>query len=225
MRYTGGKARIGKHLAPIIEKFRTPGEPIVEPFSGGANLTALLTGERIASDNNPFVIAFWNALQEGWNPPDTITKEIYQAVKSNPGNYPAELVGFLATGCSFGGKWFGSFAPLAATSRSACLKQLEKLQGVRFLCRPYADALEQGLVYCDPPYRGTAQEYNTRNFDHATFDNVVEAWSEKRTVLVSEFAGACPKHWELVWTRERVMKINNAKPSKVTEALYRVRIR
>lgn len=51
----------------------------------------------------------WQALQQGWQPPEIITKDEYYYVKEHKDENPA-LTGFVGFGCSFGGKWFGGLA-------------------------------------------------------------------------------------------------------------------
>jgi hypothetical protein len=64
MRYTGNKSRIVKHILPIILKHRKQNQWFVEPFVGGANITAKVEGLRLASDTNKYLIEFYH--QEFW---------------------------------------------------------------------------------------------------------------------------------------------------------------
>ena len=43
MKYMGSKARIAKHILPIILKDRKPNQWYSEPFTGGANLIDKVT--------------------------------------------------------------------------------------------------------------------------------------------------------------------------------------
>lgn len=46
MKYMGGKARIAKHIAPIInEAVKKSNGMLFEPFCGGCNITPILLGE------------------------------------------------------------------------------------------------------------------------------------------------------------------------------------
>ena len=49
MQYIGGKSRIATKLALYLESVRN-GRTFVEPFVGAANITAAMSGHRIASD-------------------------------------------------------------------------------------------------------------------------------------------------------------------------------
>jgi len=57
MKYMGSKTRIAKHILPIILKNRKPGQWYVEPFAGGMNTIYQISGNRLASDNNKYLIA------------------------------------------------------------------------------------------------------------------------------------------------------------------------
>ena len=88
MKYMGSKARIAKHILPIILKDRKPDQLYYEPFTGGANLIDKVTGRRIGSDNNIYLISLLNALSNGWEPPREVSKEYFLEVKNNKDKYP-----------------------------------------------------------------------------------------------------------------------------------------
>lgn len=45
-----------------------------------------------------------------------------------------------------------------------------------------------GVIYCDPPYRGTTPYPGVRPFDHERFYRRVREWSEITRVFVSEYS-------------------------------------
>ena len=57
MKYLGSKNRIAKNILPIMIKNRKDGQFWVEPFVGGANMIDKVSGNRIGSDSNEYVIA------------------------------------------------------------------------------------------------------------------------------------------------------------------------
>lgn len=59
MQYLGGKTRIAKEILPIILADRKEGQYFVEPFCGGCNVTANVSGNRIANDYNEYLIAMF----------------------------------------------------------------------------------------------------------------------------------------------------------------------
>lgn len=59
MIYLGGKSRIPKEILPLILADREEGQYSVEPFCGGCNVTAEVSGNRIANDYNEYLIAMF----------------------------------------------------------------------------------------------------------------------------------------------------------------------
>lgn len=202
MQYVGGKFRIRKELAAYLESVRG-GRTFVEPFCGGANITAEMSGVRIASDLCADVIMLWDAASKGWEPPTRISEEDYNEARTAPSSAYRGFVGF---GCSFGGKFFGGYARsgsrnYAMNAHNAILKKAKALKGVYFSCGPYLSlAPKNSLVYCDPPYAGTTQGYSSASFDSALFWKVMLEWSKRgNTVLVSEYTapGFCKEVWRI----------------------------
>lgn len=114
MKYMGSKARITKHILPIILKDRKQGQWYVEPFVGGANMIDKVDGNQIGGEFNSYIAEMWKELIKGTKPP-TITKGDYQNIKANPNNLPDWLVGWCGVAFSYSGKWFGGFAGKVAT--------------------------------------------------------------------------------------------------------------
>lgn len=129
MRYLGGKSKIRKQIAAFLESLRKPNQVYFEPFVGGGWVLQEISGDRIASDGNKALIAMYQALQDGWIPPDFVSNDEYNQVKLDyDKNSP--MLAFCGFGCSFAGKWFGGYARsegkdcYAATSKRSLLKQL-----------------------------------------------------------------------------------------------------
>lgn len=209
MKYMGSKARHAKEILPIILSGRTDGQWYVEPFVGGANVIDKVDGNRIGSDFNPYVIALWKAVSDGWVPPDLVTEEEYAEARRD--RVEDARTAFIGFGCSYSGKFFGGYARgddakgnprnYCAESKRNILKQAESLRGVQFHHCSYDD-LEippNSIIYCDPPYLGTTG-YATGSFDHDKFwqwcrDKV----SEGHRVYVSEYTA--PDDWVSVWEK------------------------
>lgn len=205
MQYLGSKSKIAKKILPIILKGATAQTTFIDMFCGGANLVDKIDiplKKKIAVDNDAYLISMWSQLQNGWQPPDNITKEQYINIRNlnkNPTNFgtigtinPATtcFVGYL---CSFGGKWWGGYAAnskgdnYAARAKRVLLKQIENLKDVEFKLSDYwnVEIPENSIVYCDPPYEGTT-EYKTK-FDHNKFWDWVRETSKKHPVYISEY--------------------------------------
>lgn len=82
MQYPGGKVRLSKYIAPILQKYRER-RTYLEPFCGMCGmLQAVRGGERIASDVNESLILMLKGLQDGsFYPPACVTKEVYEKLK------------------------------------------------------------------------------------------------------------------------------------------------
>ena len=213
MKYMGSKARIAKHILPIILKDRQPDQWYIEPFCGGMNCIDKVDGNRIASDTNHFLVEMWRKLINGaWVPPDYISRETHNKVKTNQdGHYP-ELVGWVGFCCSYCGVWFGGFSGKTKTkigttrnyqdeARRNVLKQVPKLQGVVLKCSTYSDLdiPDNSIIYCDPPYENVSG-YKDK-FDHTMFWSWCREQATKgHAVFVSEYNA--PDDFVCVWQQE-----------------------
>ena len=223
MRYMGSKSRIAKHILPIILEGRRDGQYYVEPFCGGCNLIDKVPGNRIANDSNPYLIAMWDALSWGWDPPKIIEREHYCEVREcynqNTDAYPMHYIGWVGFVGSFNGKFFGGYSGHSVTRKTGeirddigeaarnILAQAPLLDGVQFANRSYADMSipPNSIIYCDPPYAGvTKYKYS---IDHEKF----WAWcrervSEGHSVFVSEYNA--PDDFVCVWEQKLRMCVN-----------------
>ncbi len=102
MQYLGGKFRIRKEIASIINTNRKKGQKYIEPFVGGGNIMASIDttkGLNMAFDINPYLISLYNGLKNVFIPPDTVSEEEYKVYnhtldKNNP------MTAFVGFGCS-----------------------------------------------------------------------------------------------------------------------------
>lgn len=225
MKYMGSKNRIAKYILPIILKDRKEGQFYVEPFMGGCNLIDKVTGNRIASDINEYIVELLKELLSGWTPPNLVTEEQYKEVKNNKENYPKHLVGFYGIFLTFGSTWFGTFARnkrntnYAIEGRKNLLKQIKNLQGTKFVHSSYneLEVPRNSIIYCDPPYEGVAG-YKDK-FNHAEFWE----WCRKmkkigHTVFVSEYKA--PEDFICVWEKNIDTNMNAGIMKKSTEKLF-----
>lgn len=196
MRYLGGKSKLGKQIAYVINKIRQPGQAYWEPFCGSCWVTIHVwptTGPRYCSDGCYELIEMWKALQRGWKPPRGVTEEMYATAKA--GEYNAATTAFIGFGCSFGGKWFAGYArgnTSPAMVRNVLFEKIGKLQDVEFSFEHYAfiNPQPQTLIYCDPPYADTEQYDGVKfDFDTECFFIMADHWCRLgHTVIISEYA-------------------------------------
>ena len=209
MQYMGGKSRISKQIAEVLNSAINKDTPFVSLFCGSCAIESKVQADvKILNDKHPYLIAMWQALQNGWMPPDVVTKEEYYRVKANMDENPA-LTGFVGFGCSFGGVWFSSYAhnkrkdDYCGQAKRGLLKDLVGIRYATFTCLDYHDVKipNDAVVYCDPPYAGTAG-YSTGDFDNAAFWDYMRQLSKRCDVYISE--ESAPDDFECIWSKEKI---------------------
>ena len=190
MNYLGGKSRIAGKIASLFPS----GLPFVEPFCGGLNVTVQRPDYSFCNDKNKALITLYRAVQNGFELPDFVDENTYQEYKAKQDeNDP--LTAFIGIGCSFGAKWFGGYARngkgdnYALRAKRSLLKKLGVCRDVVFTSEDYREFLRDvpyGLVYMDPPYKGTT-EYKDRGFNSEEFYDVCRTLSKTCKVYVSEY--------------------------------------
>ena len=209
MQYMGGKSRISKQIAEVLNSAIDKDTPFVSLFCGSCAIESKVQADtKILNDKHPYLIAMWQALQNGWMPPDVVTKEEYYRVKSNMDENPA-LTGFIGFGCSFGGKWWGGYAKdkrgddYCGQAKRGLLKDLVGIQSAIFTCLDYRDVEipDGAVVYCDPPYVNTTG-YTVGQFDTNEFWNYMRQLSKRCNVYISE--ESAHDDFECIWSKEKV---------------------
>ena len=240
MQYMGGKSRISKQIAKILNSAIDKNTPFVSLFCGSCAIESKVQADvKILNDKNTYLIAMWQALQNGWMPPDVVTKEEYYRVKANMDENPA-LTGFVGFGCSFGGKWWGGYAKdkrgddycgqakrgllrnYAGNAKSTLAKDMSGLQSATFTCLDYHDVEipDGAVVYCDPPYANTTG-YTVGQFDTNEFWHYMRQLSKRCDVYISE--ESAPDDFECVWSQEltRTLDFNKSNQPKKVEKLFK----
>ena len=233
MKYLGGKIRIAKEILPIILADRKEGQYFVEPFCGGCNVTANVSGNRIANDYNEYLIAMFVGLLSGENYPEQIERELYNDVRdcfrSGSDKYDIGFMGWVGFMASYRGTFFRGYSGSIVTAKGESrdfismavrniAKQIPKLQGVEFRSGDYKNLQipEESIIYCDPPYMDKA-EY-TCSLNHDEFWQ----WCRERVydghkVYISEYQA--PEDFVKVW--EKPLRNNmSADKRKATEKLF-----
>ncbi len=188
----GGKKRIGKQLAAIIQKdiddygiktFRAP-------FVGMAGVTQHIdTNQLVICDLHPDVVAFWKKIMtSNWKPSMKLSKAEYEKWRAY--KKPHWMRAFAGFGASFGGSFFASYRKenVAMNARSVIrVAAVMRQKRVKILApksydkhRPKCNA-----VYCDPPYANT-RGYSVGDFDHDAFWKKMVEWGKNNIVYVSE---------------------------------------
>lgn len=205
----GGKSRISKQIAEILNSVINKNKPFVSLFCGSCAIESKVQADvKILNDKHPYLIAMWQALQNGWMPPDVVTKEEYYCVKANMDENPA-LTGFVGFGCSFGGKWWGGYAKdkrgddYCGQAKRGLLKDLSGVVNATFTCLDYRDVEipDDAIVYADPPYANTTG-YTFGQFDTNEFWNYMRQLSKRCNVYISE--ESAPDDFECIWSKEKI---------------------
>jgi DNA adenine methylase len=232
MLYLGGKGRLGKPLTEAILSMTDKRETYVEPFIGGGNLFRHIAPHFRtvhAGDSHEDLMLMWNAVANGWIPPDTVSEAEYRAQRHASSSALRGLVGF---GCSFGGKWWGGYARSkcngndyyarhAARSVSDIARLMPpNVKGSMKRCSfeawtPVITA--DCVIYADPPYAKTTGYKG--GFDHDEFWRTMTHWTDiGATVFVSEYVA--PSGWEAVWRKEQRRKVSGGTGAMTHESLF-----
>jgi len=225
----GSKNRISKFILPIILKDNLPNQCYVEPFVGGGNMIDKVTGNRIGSDINKYVIdALISIRDEVDNFPKTnkdFTEADYISLKKSD-NY--KYKGYAGFSFSYGGKWLGGWRRDREKKRDYinesyrnAKKQSKFLQDIVFINISYEnlEIPKNSIIYCDPPYINTTTYKN--KFNHDIFWQWCRNKSiEGHNVFISEYVA--PIDFECIWEKEITSSLTkNTGSKKGVEKLFK----
>lgn len=231
MKYIGSKRRVAKEILPLILKNRQVSQFYVEPFVGGSNVIDKVDGNRLASDNNKYLIKLYHSLQNGYKPMDFISKEDYYDIKFNKEKYPMEVVALCGILASYNGNWFRAYGGFSKTKTGkdrnyykegvrGLMKQLPSIMDVKYVCCEYyeLEIPENSIIYCDPPYENVDKTYMDKDFDHDKFWE----WSRQKTleghqVFISEYDA--PDDFHSIWEKQ-LPKTHAKQKRKRVEKLF-----
>lgn len=224
MKYMGSKNRIAKEILPLILKNIENKSYYVEPFVGGCNMIDKVPNTiiRIGNDSNEYLIAMWKELQSGWIPPKLVSEDFYKAVQRNKKDYPNHIVGYIGFNLSFGAIFFSCYRRDSMGKRDYSLesynnvtKQLQFIKDIKFFNKKMQfneleiDALKnikefkdgKSIIYCDPPYKGTAGYKDSKDFNYEGFyDYCRELKKLGNDVFISEYE--MPNDFKCIWQKE-----------------------
>ena len=242
MKYMGSKSKIVKEIVPIIqERIRDNGlKKYYEPFVGGGNVISKVECEnRYASDIQKYLIALYQNLDKIKDMPVRVSKEHYSDVRDcfNRGDdrYAEWYIGAIGFLASYNGRFFdggysgerviadGSVRNYYDEAKRNLIAQIPLLKGVEFFCSDYRDVndLEDYVIYCDPPYKGTKTYGMSKDFCYGEFWDWCREKSEKNIVLISE--QEAPDDFECIWEQKSKRTINHAGTKHSVERLFEIR--
>lgn len=238
MKYQGNKNRIVGDILPIILQSRKEGQWYVEPFCGSCSVIQRVSGNRIASDKNKYLIAMWKSLTEGKQMPMEISKEFYCDVRDcfhgKNNKYTDDIIGWVGYMGSFNGRFFdggysghnvigknGKARNYIAENIANTMKQVEDLKGVVWQSGDYfsINIPDNSIIYCDPPYRNTKEYQFSRGFDFESFYSWCHEMADKgHTILISEYG--MPDSFECIWSKKLTNAMNPTITKNAVEKLF-----
>ena len=238
MKYMGSKNKISKDIKEILDLNRTDlNQPYYEPMCGGCNMLDEMKGKRFASDNNKYLIALWQGLQQDLERPKKITRQMYDNAKKDFKNdtnliYNNFLIGYIGFLSSFNGKFFNGFIGGLFDGRyknkSFYFKcaidninaQFEYLKDVIFILSDYIniDYVKNSVIYFDIPYFD-ATKYKTGSFDYDKFYAFAEEKSKQgHKVFISEY-WMPEDRFTKIWSKQIKSNLSNQTQNKI-ESLF-----
>lgn len=239
MKYMGSKSRIAKYIIPIIQSYvdSTEKKLYYEPFCGGCNIIDhIKANQRVATDNQKYLIALYQHLNQIDELPEFVSKKHYDSVRDcfnqDNGEYPDWYIGAIGFLASYNGRFFdGGYAGIVHTKSGTdrnyyaeavrnLKSQIPNLNGVYFKCVDYSKIkdISDYVIYCDPPYCGVKQYSSSKGFDYDKFWNWVRDKSKNNIVIVSEHKA--PDDFKCIWEQEVKRTMDNNKRVTAIEKLF-----
>ena len=193
MTYQGSKEKIADELATILSSMRRGNQLYWEPFVGSASVFSRMAEPRLGTDIMTDLIMLWNeVIRDTFAEPSYLSKEQYDELMQS--DTPSALRAYAGFFWSFSCMFRKGYSPdTFANSRSFySMQQRAKLlrgNGTKLAACAYdKPVINNALIYCDPPYRGTTSYRGTPEFDHDQFYSwCVDQVARGNQVFVSEY--------------------------------------
>lgn len=235
MRYFGGKDKLGKKIANIINKYLDDNKNYYELFIGGGGVLKHINSKKcIINDIHSDLTAMYIQLKNGWKPTDEMKvesiHEYMNDLKSEYENYKSTKIkkytngfyGFIGHTCSFMGIYFDTF--IKSNSRNYYQESIRNISKTdyskiqKIYNQDFFELVDNLLnknianqvFYLDPPYKN--ESGYKFNFNYDKFWNYVNKLSENNTVFISEYNA--PKEYISILNIER--KVGGAKNKENT---------
>lgn len=235
MVYVGGKNKLAEYICPILQEELDSGkyEAYVETMGGGNIIENIDFPIRYFYDVNKYLIAFYQALQGGWEmpKPNSFGAEHYNEVKKSfklkDGKYPDYYYGYMMFVPSYNGRMWGSFAKDGTRKYQkehylSVISQFPKIKDCKFAATDYKDLnIKNSLIYCDIPYYDSKKQYYDENFNYEDFYDWCRENSKCNKIYISETQ--MPEDFEVVWQKPyKRCLANQAKSISVIEKLFTI---
>ena len=236
----GSKRRIVKEILPIM--LDKEHDTFVDAFCGGCNVITHVppSYRRIANDKNKNLIAMWRALQDGKIFQEWIPRELYNDARDcyhgKNSRYTDDVTGWIGFMASFNGRFFdggysghnvlekdGRTIDYISRTIENIKSDIPLLGGVEFHAGSYEDLQipPKSILYLDPPYFGTKQYGDCRNFNYEGFYVwCMEMARRGHKVFVSEYQ--MPSEFRCVWEKEIVNSMHQTITKRPVERLFTI---
>lgn len=233
MNYHGGKQRVGKDIAGIINNILLQNEgcidAYIEPFCGMLGVYKHIdiypNLEYLLGDIQGNVIEMCKAFQRGWMPTENLeNKETYIKIR-NIKNDTKEK-GFYGFFNTYRGSFFDTFNYQDNNQFNRIIEKAKKIIDMNpnavFTKGDYTQfSNKKGCIfYCDPPYENTNCKY-LEKFDSEKFYNWCIKMSKTNLVFVSSYNVPDKLKWIIVY--ERTIKLPGTVKKPRIEKLYLVK--
>jgi len=170
-----------------------------EPMIGGGHIISEVIdvpgSSRYGYDGSEALITMYRAIQQGWDPPDFISREEYDKIrdKKDPKDPITAYAGYAWSSMA---RYFSGYFDIKnqdknKSSKNSATRYREQMQTVILAHADYRtiSPAHRSIIYCDPPYAGTTGYGGcTFGFDHADFFIKCREWAENgHIVLISEY--------------------------------------
>mgnify|MGYP000039716593 CR=1 FL=1 len=243
MKYLGSKRKIANEIIPIMTKDLKDGGYFVDAFCGGCNLIDKVPNNfnKIANDNNVYLIEMFKGLQNGVDFPEYIPRDYYVDVRNAYNNrddskYNKGLIGWVGFVASNNGRFFdGGYSGHEVVNKGNKIrdyikgtiktfkKQFPLLKDIDFRSGSY-DEIDlpkpnETVIYCDIPYKGVKQYTTSRHFDYEKFYN----WCRQKAkegykIFISEYE--MPNDFKCIWAKEVNCAVHREKTIARVEKLF-----
>lgn len=230
MTYFGSKRKYAKYILPILQKAINENNvnTFIDCCCGGCNIIRdIKCGNRIAIDNNKYLIALYKEMQkDGFQFPPHPTREDWDKCKDFPEQCNEWYVGLVSIFTSFFARGFcGGYIRDKDNEKkyngqvNTAIKDLPKIKDINFISADFNEILKYSncVIYVDPPYKDTKKYDTAKNFDYGRFWETMRLASENNIVFISEMTA--PEDFIEVWALDGIRNIGEAHV-KCTEKLF-----
>lgn len=226
MKCAGSKEKIASEIVTILNSYILLNniDTYIEPFVGGANIIdKVQCSNKIAYDNNRYIIALFQYLQNHNEMPLEVTREQYLDCKAHfnkddkyyPDWYLA-LCSIMGAGSKmYDGGYINVNNPeeYFDSTKEELTEQMKSLMETEFRVSDYSELNpKEALIYCDAPYCGSkGLKHKSKKFDYNHYWNTIRHWSKNNIVIISEVQA--PDDFDIIWEQ-------SDNHSKNTEKLF-----